>query len=86
MFVNPDFDDQDAELLQEHYKLRYSFSPMSVKLLKRFETATSSDLRPPPELRFVPTNLDLVKEGSSSGPEVRVEAWWQGIRSAHAEG
>ena len=51
---------------------------MSVELLKRFETATSSDLRPPSELRFVPTNLDLVKE-SGSGPEVltkirRVEA------------
>ena len=67
MFVNPNFDDQDAELLKEHYKLRYSLSPMSVELLKRFETATSSDLRPPPELRFVPTNLDLVVERSSNG-------------------
>ena len=45
VFVNPDFDDQDAELLEEHYKLRYSSSPMSEELLERFETATSSDLR-----------------------------------------
>ena len=52
--------------------------------MELFETATSSDLRPPPELRFVPTNLDLVEKGSSGGPEVltkmgRVEAWWQGM-------
>ena len=47
VFVNPDFYDHDAELLEEHYKLRHPFSPMSVELLKRFETA-SSDLRPPP--------------------------------------
>uniref|UniRef100_A0A7S1AFQ0 Uncharacterized protein n=1 Tax=Noctiluca scintillans TaxID=2966 RepID=A0A7S1AFQ0_NOCSC len=85
VFVNPDFDDQDAELLEEHYKLRYSSSPMSEELLERFETATSSSLRPPPELRFVPTNLDLVEEGSSGGPEIltsmgRVEAWWQGMQ------
>ena len=45
VFVSPDFDDRNAELLKEHYKLRHPFSPISVELLKRFKTATSSDLR-----------------------------------------
>ena len=45
VFVSPDFNDQNSELLMEHYRLRYPFSPINVELLKRFETATSSDLR-----------------------------------------
>ena len=45
VFVSPDFNDQNSELLMERYRLRYPFSPINVELLKRFETATSSDLR-----------------------------------------
>ena len=52
VFVNPDFYDHDAELLEEHYKLKFSPLPMSKKLLELFETATSSDLRPPNLLTY----------------------------------
>ena len=84
VFVNPDFYDHDAELLEEHYKLRHPFSPMSVELLKTFRNGLVRSTAAT-KLRFVPTNLDLVEKGTSSGPEVltkmgRVEAWWQGLQ------
>eukprot|EP00450_Noctiluca_scintillans_P027339 CAMPEP_0194534898 /NCGR_PEP_ID=MMETSP0253-20130528/73257_1 /TAXON_ID=2966 /ORGANISM="Noctiluca scintillans" /LENGTH=1001 /DNA_ID=CAMNT_0039380605 /DNA_START=46 /DNA_END=3048 /DNA_ORIENTATION=- len=84
VLVDPEFKENGLVLFEPHYKFKYSSVNMSEDLLLMLEHASDTSFRAPPEPRFVPTELDLITEGSGEMPELlskegRVALWWQGL-------
>jgi len=83
-FVDPKFDEADAKEKEHYYQVAYKKEPLSEELMARLEKADDKTMSPAPKLRYVPTNLELVKKGSGEAPKQllekgRVNVWWQGM-------
>lgn len=82
--VSPNFNESAAAHHEPYYDFRYDEAPLDAALLARLEEASGHGLAPPPDLAYVPRNLDLISESAGpDGPERlveggRVEGWWLG--------
>eukprot|EP00931_Biecheleriopsis_adriatica_P097944 TRINITY_DN7182_c0_g1_i4.p1 TRINITY_DN7182_c0_g1~~TRINITY_DN7182_c0_g1_i4.p1 ORF type:complete len:1122 (-),score=344.81 TRINITY_DN7182_c0_g1_i4:23-3388(-) len=86
MLVSPDFDEKSGSKYEQYYDFHYADEALGSELLKRLKDASGFGLQPPPSLKYVPTNLELVKEKTEKETPDQlmkqddgVELWWLGL-------
>eukprot|EP00928_Gymnodinium_smaydae_P035808 TRINITY_DN25131_c0_g5_i1.p1 TRINITY_DN25131_c0_g5~~TRINITY_DN25131_c0_g5_i1.p1 ORF type:complete len:1028 (-),score=269.41 TRINITY_DN25131_c0_g5_i1:51-3134(-) len=84
--LDPSFDEGRANRRERFYDTKYLEEALGNDFVERLAAASAPELTAPPALRYVPTKLELVDEGSGEKPELleekgRVALWWQGINA-----
>jgi len=82
--VSPTFNDTQATHHEQYYDFGYEDVELDAALVARLREASGDSLAPPPELKYVPHNLELIESSGVDKPvdllkKGRVEAWWLGL-------
>merc|ERR1719329_426821 len=83
--VDPQFDERGAKHREPHYHFSFDRRPISAETQRHLAQVAGNDFQPPPTLKYVPTRLEIIEDGSrEDGPVAlvrkdRVEAWWMGM-------
>lgn len=84
VIATSDFDDKQANRVNEFYSMKYADHPIPERLMKGFRAAfTEEGVALPPPLRYVPTQLTAINKTAGKVPmelggERSAEVWWLG--------